>query len=238
MSAKQSTSFLPGRHEDLMRPAYGRVPVDLSGERYGRLVVVRCVGKTRRGNRVWLCRCDCGKEVAVAAGDLRRKRGPTKSCGCFIREVTSRREATHRRSKTGEYAVWSMMKQRCFNPAATGFANYGGRGITVCARWRESFEAFLADMGVRPSPSHELDRIDNDGHYEPGNVRWAMPKAQGRNRRVNKVISHDGNAMSLVEWAEFLGIPYRMLKDRLANGWTFERAISEPRRKYPARRRA
>lgn len=156
--------------------------LNLTGTNFGRLTVGAFLG-SRGGNGYWSCACDCGGTAEVSTVHLRR--GHTQSCGCLQREITSRVQGTHRESVhsglSKEYNAWVRMKQRCFNPKAPRFERWGGRGITVCDRWRNSFENFLADMGRSP-PGTSLDREDNDGNYEPGNCRWATPKEQAANR--------------------------------------------------------
>lgn len=161
------------------------------GEKYGRLVIIReadPVFRSRTGGgcravRRVICRCVCGNEVTVFLSNLRR--GQTKSCGCLRREITSSNRMTHGETigkMSSEYATWKSMRARCQNPNDNDFQYYGGRGINVCRRWQK-FENFLADMGRRPSPELSIDRINNDGDYEPGNCRWATPTEQSRNRR-------------------------------------------------------
>lgn len=131
-----------------------------------------------------------------------------------------------------EYGVWCRMIDRCYNPNIPSFSNYGGRGIIVCERWRHDFAAFLADVGPRPSPAHSIDRIDNDGNYEPGNVRWATKHQQMRNTRFNVVIEWRGEKRCLFEWAVILGINAYTLHARLRRrGWTIERAMTTPVKK-------
>jgi hypothetical protein len=120
------------------------------------------------------------------------------------------------------------MKSRCFNPNHTAFRYYGGRGITVCERWRDSYENFLADVGPRPSDKHSLDREDNDGHYEPGNVRWALPKEQARNERSNRHVTIGPETKTLAEWLERFGIARKTFYTRLAQGWSEVEALTTP----------
>ncbi len=128
-----------------------------------------------------------------------------------------------------EYGVWRQMNNRCYNVRQSKFPRYGGRGITVCDRWRTSFIAFLDDMGHRPSPKHTLDRIDNDGNYEPGNCRWTTQRAQQNNRRDNHFITFNGETRSLSEWTRHLGFPVGVISQRLCKlGWDAAKALTTP----------
>ncbi len=169
---------------------------DELGNRYGQLIVQRFAGIN--GHQAWwLCECTCGKDSVVRSGSLRS--GNTTSCGCtskVIPEVARsvRKQATggHIRIVNGkdvrsaEYRCWRHIKSRCYNPNVPTFNDYGGRGLTVCSQWLQSFPTFLSDMGPKPSPKHSLDRINNDDGYHPANCRWATRTEQARNRRPRR----------------------------------------------------
>lgn len=156
------------------------------GTRYGRLVVTRRADTVGHPQGVrWHCVCDCGTHVTVPGRSLRT--GNTQSCGCLQRETVAALLTTHGESRRGawtpEFQAWAALRRRCLNPRYRGYKDYGGRGITVCDRW-ESFEAFLQDMGRRPSADHSVDRINNDGPYSPDNCRWATRSQQQLNKRI------------------------------------------------------
>lgn len=131
----------------------------------------------------------------------------------------------HGLRKNAAYAVWCNMKTRCYNPNSTFYADYGGRGITVCQRWRESFTAFYADMGERPD-GMTIERGDNDGAYEPGNCYWATRKAQSRNRRGRRYVSANGKTLSLAEWSDLNGVSIGTMWERLRLGWDAEKVVN------------
>lgn len=130
--------------------------------------------------------------------------------------------------RSPEYRSWSHMKGRCYCESDPGYHNYGGRGIGMHEDWREDFQAFFDYIGPRPGPGFSVDRIDNDGNYEPGNVRWATQKQQSRNFRHNRVLTFEGQTKCLVEWAEEIGVNRRTLQVRLSRGWSVERALTKP----------
>jgi hypothetical protein len=203
---------------------------DLTGMEFGRLTVLyrAAASPTRRG-AYWTCRCNCGSETTIKGGAL--VTGNTKSCGCLGREnlaALPTLRSTHDGSSDPEYWAWHAMKQRCEDRGHPSYENYGARGITVDPRWSASYEAFIADVGHRPSPQHSLDRINNNCGYEPGNVRWATKKEQQNNRRVSVSITHDGRTDSISGWSESLGISRRTLQSRHANGWSDERIVTTP----------
>lgn len=155
---------------------------DLTGKRFGRLTAQWPAGK-RIGSIVWLCLCDCGKLKLV--GLVKLTSGNTRSCGCLQREcrITHGHSGVAGQKRSPEYLAWANMIQRCTNPKYPQWKDYGGREITVCPQWRESFAAFLKDVGFRPNPNLTIDRENNDGNYEPGNVRWVTRKVQSNNQR-------------------------------------------------------
>lgn len=187
--------------------------IDLSGQRFGRLVAI-LRDKSRRGT-FWSCICDCGNGCSVNANNLRR--GKQNSCGCMKRELAAARHYKHGMTKSREHESWMHAKQRCINPKNAAWNNYGGRGITMCESWTDSFEQFFRDMGQCPE-GHTLDRIDNNGNYEPSNCRWASRATQNRNRRDTTMITHDGTTLSISDWADRTGLPHSMLRYRYEHG--------------------
>ncbi len=195
------------------------------GQKFGRWTTI---SETRiyDDRAAWLCRCDCGKERTVIVKSLMN--GISKSCGCLSRQITSVKNRTHGKSRTTTHDTWCGMIQRTEDKKCRSYPNYGGRGIKICRRWRESFEAFLQDMGEKPK-GKSIDRFpDNDGDYEPRNCRWATPKEQMRNTRANTHLTHNGRTATLSEWAEITGICIQTICTRLRRKWPISRVLTEP----------
>lgn len=181
------------------------------GVRYGRLVVEKFVHIDARSQRFYISICDCGNEVLSSLAHL--KSGHTRSCGCFRDDQIRLSNTRHGLRKTPEYNAWVSMKQRCYNKRYARYPDYGGRGIKMCDRWKNSFEAFLEDMGPRPSRDYSLDRYpDNNGNYEPGNTRWALRWQQDRNRRSNIIIRYNGETYILTDLCAKLNLSYVTLR--------------------------
>jgi len=194
---------------------------DITGRRYGRLLVVKLTEETKYGKRLWECACDCGKTSRLLKRALQS--GNTRSCGCLIGDTAR----THGQSRTALYRIWSGMHTRCFNPAVPQYKNYGGRGITVDTRWRgeDGFLNFVSDMGARPGPGYSVDRKDNDGPYSPENCRWATQVEQSNNQRSNIRITLGGETKTLMQWSQTLGVPYDRVWYRLKAGQTPAKAL-------------
>lgn len=197
---------------------------DLTGQTFGRLTVH--LRSARRPGVFWRCACSCGRKFTVRASGL--SSGDTQSCGCLLRENGAMQGLSNRRhgesGKSAEYRVWKNMKDRCFNPHNKQYKDYGGRGVRVCKRWL-TFEAFLEDMGRRPTADYTIDRIDNNKGYSPTNCRWATKLTQNANRRTTVWLEHAGVIKHLAGWARHLGIDAETLRYRLAH-WSKERALS------------
>jgi hypothetical protein len=187
--------------------------LDEMGHRYGRLTVIASAGLIKHQMR-WVCQCICGRTCVVSGVALRE--GNTTSCGCKRGDSLRRHGDAARTGRSREYDAWASMKRRCLTPTHPEWPNYGGRGITVCDRWRV-YEQFLADVGRCP-PGHSLDRIDNDAGYEPGNVRWATPAQQTLNRRICRRWTLEGERISVAQMA------YVLAMDPMALGWRLRRA--------------
>lgn len=199
----------------------GKPFIDITGRMFHSWTVIEYAGQNRWGHSMWLCRCRCGTEASVGAKDLRSGRhNQCRRCA-----VTKHGHGKYGRQRTPSYMVWQSMRERCNNTESISYDRYGGRGISVCDRWND-FSAFLADMGERPSLSHTIDRVNNDGNYEPGNCRWATAAEQATNRSDNRMLTHDGKTMCVSEWAIAIGVPHYIIRNRLRIGWSVDRTLS------------
>ena len=196
------------------------------GQRFGKLVVTDEAGfadKPYGRVRMVLCECDCGGKLTVALVSL--DSGKTVSCGCVRKSRLGDATRTHGKSRSATYLIWRSMKSRCLVPTNEHFSYYGGRGIAVCDRWMV-FENFLADMGERPS-GMTLDRINNNGNYEPGNCRWATRLTQSQNTRRNNVLTIKGETKCISEWARVSGVHIQTLLSRIRRGITGEQLLRQ-----------
>lgn len=200
------------------------------GDRRGRLLVLKLVWDSEKKIRRCVCRCDCGTEKLFQVSNICR--GATKSCGCYGRERTAARDTVHAMFGTPTYRAWTNMRRRCRDISNVSWANYGGRGITVCPEWERSFRAFFEDMGDRPDGT-TLDRIDVNKGYCKENCRWASREVQARNRTDNHFIECNGERLTISEWARRLGCDGSTISMRLKIGWSAERAVTTPIRRRP-----
>ncbi len=189
--------------------------IDLTGKRFGKLLVMSFIER-KNHHTYWRCQCDCGKTTTARSNDL--KSGKRISCGCA--------HITHGMTNTPTWKSWQSMKARCYDKNHEYYKYYGGRGITVCDRWRESFENFLEDMRERPS-GMTLDRIDSNKEYFKENCKWSTTKEQNRNKRSNILLTYNNETKTLAQWAKELNMGYMKLWHRIKNGWPIERALGE-----------
>ena len=198
---------------------------DITGQKINRLTILE---KCYKHNRLhYKCQCDCGNVCYVRSDSI--KNGHIKSCGCLHKELASKlgkNSATHKKSNTRLYKIWSSMKNRCYDNNATFYKHYGGRGIAVCGEWLDDFMAFYNwSMSQGYKDGLTIDRINVNGNYEPNNCHWVDMKQQQRNRRNNKNITINGETHCLMEWCEILGLNYKTIHMRLCRNWTIERAL-------------
>lgn len=196
----------------------------LIGKKHGKLVIQSFSHKDEHGKRIWNCLCECGKIIALSHVEFSRK----KTCGCFDEKRAGTRYKTHGMSQTSEWSIWHGIRKRCLCKTDQVYHRYGGRGITMCQEWIDSFEAFYADMGPRPV-GKTIDRIDNNFGYSKENCRWVDWKTQQRNRRSNHLITFQGETKCLIEWAEQFGIRKDTLRRRIViYKWTIDEALGTP----------
>ena len=208
--------------------------IDISNKKFGKLLALkRCTNMS--GKTAWECKCDCGNITFVTTSNLTCNR--IRSCGCLKIKQLLERSTTHNQRHTVLYSVWRGLRQRCNNPKHASYHNYGGRGITVCEEWDKSFQAFY-DWSYANGYSTEnqkdeklkltIDRIDNNGNYEPSNCRWVDRKTQTRNMRTTRFITFNGQNKSVSEWCEIYGIKLQTFNTRIRNGWSIEEALTKP----------
>ncbi len=217
---------------------------DLTGQRFGRWAVIERAENGKARQTRWLCKCDCGTEKIVQAGHLRN--GKTKSCGCYNSDVTAERNHTIKKKHGGAihtrrerlYKIFISMHHRCEKEYHPQYERYGGRGISVCDEWSgehgyENFRNWAFQNGFDPTAKRKdmsIDRIDNDGNYEPSNCRWTSYKQQSNNRRSNHLITIDGITHTISEWADIVEIDQRTISSRIFNGWSEQDAVLRPKR--------
>lgn len=194
---------------------------DLTGKRFGRLLVIERIG-TKGGHALWKCKCDCGNEAEESSKFLNR--GHTNSCGCLVKE----RMTTHGLSKTKLHNVWNSMKERCSNPNVKNYSSYGGRGITVCDEWSDFIPFYQWAMNNGYTDELTIDRVDNDGNYEVGNCKWSTYKEQANNKRNNFCCEYQGETKTISQWSEIIGISPSILLWRVRKGWGIEKALETP----------
>lgn len=202
--------------------------IDLTGQRFGRLLVLRRVGSKGK-SPTWYCICDCGNEKIATTTNL--KSGATKSCGCLrleTAEINRSTQITHGKSKTKLYRVWFDIKRRCYNTKRENYKNYGGRGIKMCEEWNEDFMNFYnwsLKNGYREGLT--IDRIDVNGNYEPSNCRWVENKVQANNKTNNRLITYNGETHTAAEWSKIVGIRPDTILHRIKKyGWSIEKALN------------
>ena len=204
--------------------------LNLTGQRFGRLVVIKRATNSKSGKARWVCECDCGNDIVILSTNL--VRGLTHSCGCLNREITSERFSTHRQSESRLHETWSGMKKRCYNPNSKSFSDYGGRGIEVCEEWKDDFQSFYKwAMANGYADDLTIDRIDVNGNYSPENCRWVDKLTQANNCRTNHYLTFNGKTQSIAEWARELGVSDSLIRQRIVTlGWSIEKALTEPSR--------
>lgn len=218
--------YRPECAEKSRRGIGGRPAVVVTlGETYGRLRVLARSNREDGSGSFWCCECSCGNRVEVRGRKLTS--GHTKSCGCYRRDRTVESNTKLGRRGRQLYNIWSAMISRCHDPKNKSYERYGGRGISVHPRWLHSFESFLADMGFAPQ-GMSLDRYpNNDGDYEPGNVRWATASQQARNKRTSLLLTHEGKTMCVADWADELGVKAGKIYQRVYAGYSAAEALAE-----------
>jgi len=216
------------------------IPAQLTGKRFGKLTVVKRIGSKNRRS-LWLCYCDCGKTRKATTHDLGQfgvsactrctkeaqyKKTAKALTGRMLYKGDPKYRATIGKTPTPTYAVFKSMHDRCKYKSNASYHAYGCRGIIVCKRW-DSFKNFVDDMGLRPD-GMTLDRIDNEGNYEPNNCRWVTPKTNARKRRNSNILTYKAESLCIAEWAEKMGVGWGVIDGRIKRGWSVEESITKP----------
>jgi hypothetical protein len=204
---------------------------------FGRLTFVSVERRSSDNRIMWRMSCSCGGTALVSPN--KAMSGHTRSCGCLYRESrrAGKKYGDLAKQHKAEYTIWRGLKARCTDPNHRAYPDYGGRGIAVWSEWEKDFSSFLSHIGPRPSHRHQIDRIDNNAGYVPGNVRWATKTTQARNTRANRFIEARGQRRTIAEWAEISGLTQGRIKDRIRHGWDCEAAIFTPINPNLGRRR-
>lgn len=197
---------------------------DITGQKFGRLTAIKYLG-IEKHKAVWLCKCECGNTVEVPSNSLTCNN--TKSCGCLHHDMMLKRNTKHNKRNTRLYNIWANMKQRCYNENNTAYKNYGERGIDVCDEWKDDFMAFHNwAMDNCYNDNLTIDRIDNDGNYEPENCRWVDRNQQARNKRNNVNYTINGVTRCLKDWCKIQRLNYGTVISRLHDSnWTIREAL-------------
>lgn len=202
---------------------------DITGQKFGRLTAIRFVEK-RGQYYYWLFKCDCENERTIEKNNV--KSGKQKSCGCLLKENGKKlgdKNKTHGGSNSIEFSSWCSMLNRCYNVNYKFYKDYGGRGITVCDRWKNSFENFLEDMRERQTTKYSIERIDNTGNYTPENCKWGTKLEQANNRRNNTLIIYKGKSKTLAEWCLNFNLNYEAVRSRIKyKKWDINKALETP----------
>lgn len=206
----------------------GRKFINRIGSTFGRLTVLNYAGMQGAQHR-WMCVCECGSIKPIQGGALAN--GTTQSCGCMRAAKTGLVNSTHRMTGTSIYKTWSSMRERCLHPKHKSYMRYGGRGITICERWND-FSLFLEDMGPRPSKAHSIERNNNDGPYCKENCRWATFVEQSNNKSNNRLLTYNGETLTLANWSKRRNLKQRTLFQRLERGWSIEKSLTTPLRTH------
>ena len=211
---------------------------DLSGKKFGKLTVIkldhreiRNDGKRNRYFNHWLCQCECGNECIIIGNYL--KKGSTISCGCYRKELSKNKLYKHGLSNTRLHKIWSGIKQRCYAKYSKDYKNYGQRNIIMCDEWKNDFKKFYdwaIDNGYKDNLT--IDRIDNDGNYEPNNCRWATLEEQANNMRNNHLLTFNNKTQTMSQWAKEYNMSKYLLQHRIASNWSVERALTTPIQKH------